>query len=86
MSDVHATLEVLEAVKLLAVSGKKIAKDGVSLADLPEAVELLKHVDQIVLAAKDAHLIGEEVKDLDQAELIAVGSKVFELVKSIKEA
>lgn len=86
MSDVHATLDVLAALEVLAVSAKKIAKDGVNLADLPEALELLKHVDAIVLAVKEAKEVPAEIKDIDQAELIAVGSKVFALIKAVKEA
>ena len=84
--NLKGTKEVLEAVKILAVSGKKIAKDGISLADLPEAVELIKHIDELILAAKDAHLVGSELKDLDQAELIELGSLLWSTVKEIKEA
>ncbi len=84
--DIKNTLEVLDAVELLAVQGKKIAKDGISLADLPEAIELVKHVDVIVAAVEDAKEVVDEAKDLDQAELIQIGSRVVALVKAIKEA
>lgn len=86
MSDVHATLNVLSAIELVAVKAKKISKDGVNLADLPEALELLKHLDEIILAAKEVKEIEGEIKDIDQAELILVGSKLFSVVKAIKEA
>jgi len=81
--NIQASLEVLNAVEVLGVSAKKIAKDGVNISDLPEAVELLKHVGEFVQAAKDAHLVGEELKDVDQAELIQLGSKVYEIIKAI---
>ena len=84
--DTKGTLELLNAIEILAVAGKKIAKDGIGMADIPEAVELLKHIDEIMMAIKDFHLIGEEIKDVDQAELIILGSKVFSMVKAIKEA
>lgn len=84
--DIKNTMEVLAAVEILAVSAKKIAKDGVSLADLPEALELIKHVDEIVAAVEGVDQIPAEIKDVDQAELVAIGAKVFEIVKAIKEA
>lgn len=77
--------ELLEGVELLAVSAKKIAKDGVSLADLPEAIELLKKLDVLVEAFKGLSNVDEEIKDLDQAELIELGSKVFSLVKALSK-
>lgn len=78
--------ELLAGIELIAVSAKKIAKDGVSLADIPEALELLKKLDVIVESVKGLDQLDEEAKDLDQAELIELGSKVFSIVKAIKEA
>ncbi len=83
---IDQTLEVLAAVELLAVAGKKVAKDGLSLADLPEALELLKHLDVLVAAVKGADEVVAEIKDLDQGELIVLGTKVVEIVKAIKSA
>lgn len=77
--------ELLEGIELLAVSAKKIAKDGVSLADLPEAIELLKKLDVLVAAVNGINQLDEELKDLDQAELIELGSKVFSLVKTLSK-
>lgn len=78
--------EILDGIELLVVSGKKIAKDGVSLADLPEAVELVKHVDIIIEAVKGAELAIVEAKELTQEELLALGMRVFALVKAVKAA
>ena len=86
MTDIKGSLELVNAVKILAVSGKKIAKDGISLADIPEAVELIKHIDDLMSAIKDFHLIAGEAKDLDQAELIALGSAIWSAVKEIQAA
>jgi len=86
MVGVKESKELLEGILVLGVSAKKIAKDGVSLADLPEALELLKKVDVLVEAVKGVDAIGEEVKDLSQEELIELGLKVFSVVKAIKEA
>lgn len=75
--------ELLDGIKLLAVSAKKIAKDGVSLADLPEAIELLKKVDVLVEAVKGLDGLDEELKDLEQEELVELGLKVFSIVKAV---
>lgn len=77
--------ELLNGVELLAVSAKKIAKDGVSLADLPEAIELLKKVDILVEAVKGLESIDEELKDLEQEELVELGLKVFSIVKAVSK-
>lgn len=84
--DIKNTLEVVEAIKLLGVSGKKIAKDGVNLADLPEAIELLKQLDKIVVAVEGISELGKELQDIDQAELLQLGTAVFGAFKAIKEA
>ncbi len=84
--DIKNSLEIVEAIKVLGVEGKKIAKDGVNLADLPEALELIKKIDVFIAAFKDAELVGAEVKDLDQAELIQLGAALYDVFKSIKEA
>jgi hypothetical protein len=86
MKGIKESKELLEGVKVLAVSAKKIAKDGVSLADLPEALELIKKIDILVEAVKGVDGIDEEVKDLDQAELVELGVAVFDIVKAIKGA
>lgn len=83
--DIHNTMEVLNAVEVLAAFGAKVAKDKkVNLEDLPAVVELAKKFDAILEAVKDIDQLDEEVKDLDQAELIAIVSKVLLISKSIK--
>lgn len=86
MKGIKETKELLDGIQTLAVAAKKISHDGVSIADLPEALELLKKFDVLIEAVKGIDELGEEVKDLDQAELIELGSKVFGLIKSIKDA
>lgn len=84
--NIQGSLEFVAAVQLLGVEGKKIAKDGVNLADLPEALELLKHIDSLIAAAKDFHEVGSELKDIDQAEAAQLGFALFAAFKAIKEA
>lgn len=88
MKGIKESKELLEGIELLALSAKSIAKDGISLADIPEALELLKKLDVLIAAVGGIGEIGEEVKDLDQAELIELGAKVFTLIKVLakKEA
>jgi hypothetical protein len=80
------TLELIAALEILAVSGIQISKDGISAADLPKVLELLKKFDVIADGVKNLHAIPAEIKDIDQAELIQVGSAVFQAVKNIKAA
>lgn len=80
------TLELLAAIELVAVSGIEIAKDGVNAADLPKAIELIKKFDTIVEGAKGLDKLDDEIKDIDQAELIALGSALFTTFKAIKAA
>jgi len=83
--DIKETQELLNAVELLAITGAKIAKDKkVSADDLPAAVELLKKLDVVLVGIKDLDKLDEEIKDLDEAELIAIVSKVMIIAKSIK--
>ena len=84
--DLKNSLEIVKAVEVLGVSVKKISKDGVNLADLPEALELIKQLDVFIAAVKDAKEVIGEVKDLDQAELIQLGSALYSSFKAIKEA
>jgi len=82
---IKETQELLNAVEVLAVAGAKIAKDKkISVDDLPAAVELLKQLDVVLAGIKDLDKLDEEVRDLDQAELIAIVSKVMMIAKAIK--
>ena len=78
--------ELLIGIVLLVTSFKKISKDGVSLADMPEAIALVKKADVIIEAVKGIDLVVDEAKDLDQEELMALGLALFAMVKKIKEA
>lgn len=80
------TLELVAALQLIAVSGIEISKGGIGADDLPKALELIKHFDVLVEGVKGVDKIGGEVKDIDQAELIALGSAVFTLFKEVKTA
>lgn len=85
MKDIKNLLELLTAVELLAVTGAKVAKDKqVNKDDLVHIVALAKNFELIANAVKDVDQLDEELSDLDEAELIAVVSKLFMIVKSVK--
>jgi hypothetical protein len=79
--------EVLEAVKIVAVAGAKISKDGkVGADDLTHLIELGAQVGKIADAVQGLELIEEEVKGLTLEEAKLVVEKVYDLVASIKAA
>lgn len=79
--------ELIKGVEVVGVAAVKIFADGkVNLADLPHLAELAKNLDVVIAGAEGAGEIPAEVKDLDQAELIELGTAAFALVKALKEA
>jgi len=84
--DIKNSLEIIKAIELLGVEAKIISKDGVGLEDLPESIKLLKQVDVFVAAVSDAKLVIEEMKELDQSELLQLGAAAYSMIKSISEA
>ena len=83
--DVKNTLEVIEAVKIVGVAVKEIAKDGVAIDDLPKALELLKKYELILAAVNDVKLVVDEAKDIDSAEAVLIVTSLMSAIKSIKE-
>ena len=84
---IKESMELLEGVKVLGVSGKKILADGkVSVADLPEVMVLVSKAQAIVDAVQGIEGALPEIKDLDEAEATAIVAKVFEVIAAIKAA
>lgn len=84
--DLKETLEALEAVKVLGVSGLKIAKDGLGADDIAEVIALAQKADTIIDGVKDADQALEELKEISQEEAMLLVAKVFEIIKALKEA
>ena len=80
---IKESLELLAAVELAAVAGIEIAKDGIGADDLPKALELFKHSEVLIEGVKGLALVDDEIKDLDQAELLQLGAVAFALVKKV---
>lgn len=78
--------ELLDGVKLLAVSGKKIAKDGISAEDVAHVVTLFTNFNTIVEAYKGLGEASEEIKNLDQSEVIEIIGKLYEIVRDVEKA
>jgi len=83
---IKETKELLAGIELVAVSGIEIAKDGLGVDDVPKALELIKKAEVILEAGKGINLIDDELKDLDQAELLELGAISYNLVKKIVAA
>jgi len=85
--DIKESLELLEGVKLVGVAVAKIAKDGkLDLSDAAAVVELVKEADKLIEAVKGAEESLKELKDIDQVELLALGTAAYGVVKAILDA
>jgi hypothetical protein len=85
--DIHNTMEVLVVMKKFAIAGKVAFKDGkLNTADIPVLLGLLKEIDAISAAVKDAEEVPKEIKDIDQAEAAVLLSFVVAAAKEFKEA
>lgn len=81
------TMEMMEAVKLLLVAGKKVAADGkISAEDIPTITTILMNAGVIVEGFVGIDKIVGEAKDFTAEEFQAVGMKFFAVVKEVKEA
>lgn len=85
MPQIKETLEVLEAVKKVAVLGTKTFKDGIQISDLGALAELAQNFGLFNEAIKGITEIDDEFKDLDQEEIAQLISKIFDIVSAVKE-
>lgn len=77
--------EFIDAIELVINTGVAIGADKkINGADFSKVVSLLGQVDKVVDGVKGLKSLPAEVKDLDQAELLAIGTRLYELVKSVK--
>lgn len=84
--DLKEVLELLKGVSFITCAVNKVVKDGVDVSDLSVLLELVKEHELLIAAFKDVKEIDDEVKDLDQAEIVELINAVFKMVKDIKEA
>lgn len=84
--DLKESMELIDALEIIAVKGIEISKAQTLGEKLEKALELGKSVDQLVAGFKGADGVIEEIKDVDQAELLALGTKLFSTYKKVKAA
>ncbi len=79
------TLELLNGLEIAAKAIAKISKDKkVNAEDLPTLVELASEFETLVKAFSNLEEVPQELKDLDEAEVIAIITKVYSIGKSVK--
>lgn len=83
---IKQTLELLVALEILAVAGKKITQDGINLSSLQHLMALSSDLDKIVDGFKDVNEIPKELGDLDEAEVMQIIAKLYSISKAISEA
>jgi len=77
---IKESLEVLEAVKVLLASVKKVLADGkVGLGDIGVVFELLRQLSVLNAGVQGADQVPVELKDLDPAEAEALVAKALEI-------
>jgi hypothetical protein len=83
---IKESLELLKSLEILAVAGVGIAKDGVGPEDLEEGLKLLSQSGEIAKGFVGLGEVDDELKDLDDAELIQLGSALWGSYKNIRAA
>jgi len=82
---IKETLELLDGVKVLVRTGKRVMSDGkVSISDLPEFLDLVNKFALLNAAYQGADLIVAEAKNLSAEEAQMIIAKVMEIAKAAK--
>lgn len=85
--DIKESKEVLKGLEVVGLAGIAIMKDGkVGVSDLMHIVDLVKKFDVLKDAVEGIKLVGEEIKDLDETEIVELGMATFSLIKTLKAA
>lgn len=79
--------EVFDGLDVLAEAVGKVMQDGkVGPSDITALVELATKFNVLAEAAKDADGALKEAKDLDQAEVLALVGRVYQVVQKFADA
>lgn len=79
--------EVIKALEVVAEFAAKLFADGkVDGSDFLHVIALLKEADTFMDAVDGISETGEELKDLDETELIQLGLAGYKLVKKVVAA
>ena len=83
---VKNSLEMVVAMGTAAVIIKKIAKDGIGMEDLVHIKAIADSMPVMTEAVADADMILEELKNLDQAEVIQIIGELYNQAKLLNKA
>jgi len=83
---VKESMEILDGVEVIVDAAADIMSDGkVDLSDIQAVVGMAKKFDVLKEAVDGAGDALKELKDLDEMELIQLGTKSYKLIKKIKD-
>lgn len=83
---IKETKEVLKAIEPVLVSVKKIAKDGITAADLVHLIDLVQELEKIAEGVKGIDKVPAELQDLDQAEVMELIGAGYAIADAINKA
>lgn len=85
--DIKETKELIQALGKLGVVGKKIAADKkIGVDDIAHLVDLASQAGQILEGFKGLDIMMEELKDLDQTEVIEIVGELYKQADAINNA
>lgn len=85
--DIKETKELIQALGKLGVAGKKIASDKkIGIDDITHIVNLASQANDILEGFKGLNVMLEELKDLDQAEVIEIVGELYKQAEAINKA
>ena len=84
--DIKETLEIIVAMGTGAVIIKKIAKDGITASDLMHLKAVADSFPVMKDAVDGAGIALEELKDLDQTEVLSIVGELYKQATLFNEA
>lgn len=84
---VKNTVELLQGLEVMSKFAGEVARDGkVQADDLIHLIDVAKSFDQLKAAVEGVDEVDDELKDLDQAEILEIISAAQKVYKAFKEA
>lgn len=83
---VKELMEFIQGTGKITVTGLAVAHEGLGVDDVPKVLDLAKNYETLVEAYSDLDEIDDEVKDLDEAELVAIVAAVYGVYKASRKA
>lgn len=83
--DVHALMEVIQALQLVAVTAKKAVKNGSNYAaDVALVADLAVQFPVLATAIQDVKLIPAEAKDIQADEAVQIVQALYAAVQAVQ--